>query len=179
MINQFGDIGAKLFDRFLELTGLISGIICAGIMFSLCYEVIARKLFRHPTIWALDVSSLGLLFATLIAAAWVLKHEGHVKVDVLLLRLNPRIQAVVNCFTSLVCLLACLVFLWQGAEATYTAYKEEELLYRSLVVPRFLYLWAFPLCFLLLCIQFARRFISYIRDIIRDRIENGQKASSI
>ena len=71
---------------------------CVLVMaFGVGYEIIARKLFRAPTDWAFDLSYImyGALF--LMAGAYTLSRNGHVRGDVLYRLWRPRIQAIVEC----------------------------------------------------------------------------------
>lgn len=154
----------KVFDQILMGTGYFAGIVCVVMMLSITYDVIMRYFFIRPTAWAIDISTLGLAFLTPIAAAWVLKREGHVKIDVIMSRLNPKNQALINGITSLLALLACLVFLWKGCEMTWETYRTGELLHRSLEIPKPIVLWPLPFGALLLCVQFVRRVGGYLHS---------------
>ena len=59
----------------------------------ICYDVFARYLFRAPTDWAFDTSYIlyGSLF--LMAGAYTLSRNGHVRGDVLYGFFPPRMQA--------------------------------------------------------------------------------------
>jgi TRAP-type mannitol/chloroaromatic compound transport system permease small subunit len=58
--------------------------------------VVARYLFRAPTSWGLDVSLMlyGTLF--MMAGAYTLSRNGHVRGDVLYRFLSPRAQAALD-----------------------------------------------------------------------------------
>lgn len=61
-----------------------------------CYEVIARYLFNAPTPWAFDLSYMlyGTLF--MMAGAYTLSLDGHVRGDFLYRLWRPRTQAAVE-----------------------------------------------------------------------------------
>lgn len=58
-----------------------------------CYDVFARYIFRAPTDWAFDVEYIlyGALF--MMAGAYTLSRNGHVRGDVLYGSFPPRLQA--------------------------------------------------------------------------------------
>ena len=60
------------------------------------YEVFVRYLLRDPTSWAFDLSYMmyGALF--MMAGAYTLSRDGHVRGDVLYRLWRPRIQAIVE-----------------------------------------------------------------------------------
>ncbi|XWN32270.1 MAG: TRAP transporter small permease subunit [Devosia sp.] len=61
--------------------------------FGVAYEVFARKFFNAPTAWAFDLSYMmyGTLF--MMAGAYTLSRDGHVRADVFYRLWRPRFQA--------------------------------------------------------------------------------------
>lgn len=70
---------------FAWLIVVLTGVIC--------YDVFARYLFRAPTDWAFDIAYIlyGSLF--MMAGAYTLARNGHVRGDVLYGFFPPRVQA--------------------------------------------------------------------------------------
>jgi TRAP-type mannitol/chloroaromatic compound transport system permease small subunit len=64
--------------------------------FAISYEVFVRYMFRDPTAWAFDVSYImyGALF--MMAGAYTLSRDGHVRGDVFYRLWPPRVQAGVE-----------------------------------------------------------------------------------
>jgi TRAP-type mannitol/chloroaromatic compound transport system permease small subunit len=80
-------------DRISAALGKIFAWCIVLLTCAIVYEVFARYLFRAPTTWAFDVSYMlyGTLF--MMAGAYTLSREGHVRAD-FLYRLTPvRVQA--------------------------------------------------------------------------------------
>ncbi len=63
---------------------------------AVCYEVVSRYAFGRPTFWAFDVSWMlyGALF--MMAGAYTLARNGHVRGDFLYRQWSPRAQAKVD-----------------------------------------------------------------------------------
>jgi len=61
-----------------------------------CWDVIARYVFAAPTDWAFDTSYMlyGTLF--MMAGAYTLARNGHVRGDFLYANMNPRTQAALD-----------------------------------------------------------------------------------
>jgi len=53
----------------------------------------------------------------------VLREEGHVKMDLLLTRLNPRAEAILNIVTSGVGAIICLALTWFGIKVTWDNFQ--------------------------------------------------------
>jgi TRAP-type mannitol/chloroaromatic compound transport system permease small subunit len=78
--------------------------------FSTCYEVFVRYVLNAPTVWAFDMSvqMYGALF--MMAGAYALSQDAHVRGDVLYRLLSRRAQAGID-------LLLYILFLMPGAMA--------------------------------------------------------------
>ena len=79
------------------------------------YEVFARYVFNAPTTWAFDFSYItyGALF--LMAGAYTLSRNGHVRADVIYRFLQPRTQAYFDLVLYILFFLpAILAFMYSG-----------------------------------------------------------------
>jgi TRAP-type mannitol/chloroaromatic compound transport system permease small subunit len=79
------------------------------------YEVFVRKILRAPTTWSYDVSYMmyGALF--LMAGAYTLSRNGHVRGDVLYRLWPPRVQASVDLVLYIIFYLpATVAFMYAG-----------------------------------------------------------------
>ncbi|MFW5453725.1 TRAP transporter large permease subunit [Thioalkalivibrio sulfidiphilus] len=73
------------------------------------YEVIARYAFNSPTNWAHESMFLMFGMQYLIAGAYCLRVDGHVRVDVLYSRFGPAVTAALDILTSVIFYLFLLV----------------------------------------------------------------------
>jgi TRAP-type mannitol/chloroaromatic compound transport system permease small subunit len=83
--------------------------------FGVSYEVFVRYVLGAPTTWAFDVSYItyGALF--LMAGAYTLSRNGHVRGDVLYRFWRPRVQATMDLTLYIVFFLpAVLAFMYSG-----------------------------------------------------------------
>ena len=100
-----------------SLNGWVGYFVCYWsiiAVFVYYYEVLARHVFNSPTNWAHE--SMFLLFGMqyLVAGAFTLREDGHVRVDVLYSHLPRRARAVVDILTSVFFFLFCGALLWTG-----------------------------------------------------------------
>ncbi len=86
----------KAIDALNTWIGQAFSWLIVGLTLAICYEVVARYAFRAPTAWAYDVSLMfyGTLF--MMAGAYTLARNGHVRGDFLYREWTPRNQARVD-----------------------------------------------------------------------------------
>ena len=78
------------------------------------YEVLARYIFNSPTNWAHESMFLMFGMQYMLAGAYTLREDGHVRVDVLYLYLPERLKALVIVFTSIFFFIFAVALLWTG-----------------------------------------------------------------
>ena len=106
-------------DIFSNWIGRLTCLMLLPVMFSMVYEVVARKLFIAPTDWAYDTSRMfsGAMF--MMGAGYALMKGVHIRADFLFRNWSPVNQARVD--TALYLLFyfpAMLFFFWLSAEYT-------------------------------------------------------------
>ncbi len=79
------------------------------------YEVIVRYVFRAPTTWAFDFSYINYGALFLMAGAYTLARNGHVRGDVLYRLWKPRTQASFDLVLYIIFFLpAVFAFMYAG-----------------------------------------------------------------
>ncbi|HUG25240.1 TRAP transporter small permease subunit [Piscinibacter sp.] len=83
-------------DQLSKTVGHVFAWLIIVLMLGTCYEVFVRYVLNNPTSWAFDMSYIvyGGLF--LMAGAYTLSRNGHVRGDVLYRLWPPRVQASVE-----------------------------------------------------------------------------------
>ena len=91
----------------------------------------------------------------LVGAAYTLRQDGHVRVDLFYARFSPRTKAWVNFFGSLIFLIPfCLVVIWSSKVFVSESYRIGEISPDPGGLPaRFVLKTAIPVGFLLLMLQ--------------------------
>ena len=78
------------------------------IFFCMGFEIILRYGLNSPTLWAGEMTQMVFGVYIILSGGYILKHGGHVNVDLFTSRLSSRSKAVLDIFTS------CLFFIFSG-----------------------------------------------------------------
>jgi len=93
------------FTRVIDFLSTWSGIFVAfwtvNAVCAYFYEVVMRYIFNQPTIWVHESCFLLFGMQYLLAGAYTLLTGGHVRVDVLYVKLPPRGRVGMDIFTSI------------------------------------------------------------------------------
>ena len=134
-----------------------NGALIISIMVFVTLDIILRNLFNFPIKYLDEFSGYSIVYMCFLGAAWVLKREGHVSVDIVIDHLSPRSRTVQKIVVSALLAVMCLVLTYFGAGATYDVYARGKYLDIGINVPVYPILVVMPLGYFLLFIQFLRR----------------------
>jgi len=106
LLQQFDKL-ADLIDRLNEWIGRFTGWLVVALVLLVCYDVAMRYLFQAGSVGLQELEWHIFALIFLLGAAYTLKHDEHVRVDVLYQsrRMTPRRRAMVNLFGCLFMLL--------------------------------------------------------------------------
>lgn len=97
-------------DTLNEWVGRVVAWITLGLVLVVFADVIMRYLFRTSFVFVQELEWHLFAFIFLIGAGYTLRHDGHVRVDIIYQHLGPKAQAWVNVVGVLVFLIpGCLL----------------------------------------------------------------------
>jgi TRAP-type mannitol/chloroaromatic compound transport system permease small subunit len=147
--------GLLAIDRLSTLVGQTGSWAILVLTAAIVYDVTARRFFRAPTDWGYDVSYMlyGLLF--MLAGAYALSRNGHVRGDFLYRNFSPALQAKFDLTLYLLFFFpAIMAFMISGYHFFELSFMQNE---RSSVSPGGPIIWPFkfliPAVGLLLLLQ--------------------------
>ena len=126
---------ANNMNNILKFSNLVSVwlgrtamVLTCLLVCSMLYEVVARYAFEAPTLWAFDISYMlnGSIF--LLAGAYSLNHEAHVRIDFLSSQLPIRFQQKLNAIVyAFIAGPFFAAFSWVATKKAYIAFVTGEL----------------------------------------------------
>jgi TRAP-type C4-dicarboxylate transport system permease small subunit len=131
----------------------------------ICADVLGRML-KHPVVGTYDL--VGLLNGVVVAFAMAYTYaiKGHVSVELLTLRLPPRVQAVLGAFVSLMSLFFFAILIWQiVAYGTGVLRSGEASM--TVGIPLYPFVYGIALGLVPLCLLILMDFIKSIAKAIR------------
>lgn len=145
-------LDAALYAFVVAAVAILVALVCA-----VTFEVVMRYAFNKPTRWVVEFSEYSLLYLAFLGGAWVLKEEGHVKVELLIEVLPMRVRETLHFITSLVGAGVCGLFFWVSTAYVMEIFGTGEVLFKSVQVKKWMIMAIIPPGLLLLTLQFIRR----------------------
>lgn len=161
MLTKLGNI----FDKIINWMAYLAAASIAFAFVIVCAQVFARRVFHASIFWVPETTEYILALCGFLAAAWVLKKEGHVSLDSLVNLLSPRKRAIATAITSLIGAIVTSVLAWFAAEKSVEFFQRDTVFaHKAMIIPVWPFLAVFALCFFILSIQFLRRSYGHLRS---------------
>jgi TRAP-type transport system small permease protein len=149
------------FGRMLAALALLGCAILFAMMMVIVVDVLLRNValpgLPRGLSWSNEVSEGMLYLLTLCVAPWLLRQGQHIRVDIVLRALPPRVAWGLEWLGDAIGLATCLVIAWFAAQAAWASYKAGAVSIKTLVTPEWWWLSPLPMVFVLLAIEMGFR----------------------
>jgi TRAP-type mannitol/chloroaromatic compound transport system permease small subunit len=102
-------------DRLSAVLAAFAGLMLLVLIGDMMYEVVSRRVFSAPTLWAYDVAYMVNGIGFLFAAGYTLRKNAHIRIDFLSTRFPRHRQDWINAIVYLFLVLPALAFFVIGA----------------------------------------------------------------
>jgi len=122
----------KTIDKISEMVAKIAMWALCVVTGIVVYEVVTRRVFHSPHVWTYEIITFFYGAHFMLLAAYTLLKRGHVAIDIVYNRLQPKTQAILDIITYLIFFFPFLIILfyvgqslavasWTTGEKTLTA----------------------------------------------------------
>jgi len=160
----------KGFDWLSEWSGRIFVWLIIPLAVVVVFEVVSRRVFNAPNIWATEVTNYLYGPHFMLVAAYTLLHQSHVSIDIIYGRFSPRTRGILDILTYVVFFFPfCVIVFTQGIVFAQTSWSIGETSDSAAlrVVP--LIKTVIPITFGLLLLQGLANFIRSIMLVVRGK----------
>jgi TRAP-type transport system small permease protein len=167
-------VSGRLSDGYGKL---LAGLALAGcaLMFAMMAVIVVDVALRNVPVpglprglaWSNEVSEQMLYLVTMFVAPWLLRQGQHIRVDILLQALPPRLAWALEWVGDILGLGCCLFMAWYGAQAAIASFRAGSLNIKTLVTPEWWTLAPLPVMFVLLAVEMLYRM---------QRLQAGERA---
>lgn len=140
--------------------GVCSGLAAALIMLLTCFEVVMRYFLNRPTLWSVEISEYLLVACAYLGLAYTLEHGGHVRVELIIDRLQPGARRVLNIIAYTLAVIFAAVLTWQTLAQALTSLARGAKSSTPMAIPLFpvqilIPIGTFSLCLQALCMLYG------------------------
>lgn len=147
----------RAYGRLLEALALVACALLFLMMLMICADVLLRNVPLVPGVrgleWSNEVSEAMLYLITMLAAPWLLRRGQHIRVDILLRAIPPRLAWGCEWVCDTLALGCCVVMVFYGAHMAAKSHAAGSLSIKTLVTPEWWLLAPLPVAFTLLAVE--------------------------
>ena len=146
------------YGKLLEAFALVACALVFAMTLMICADVLLRLIPGvYGLAWSNEVSEAMLYLVTMLTAPWLLRQGQHIRVDIVLRAVPPRLGWYFEWIADSLGLVCCVTICWFGVHATYASYSSGSLSVKTLITPEWWILAPLPVAFLLLAIEMGFR----------------------
>jgi len=151
----------RAYGRLLEVFAAAACALILGMTLMICADVLLRNVRVVPGLaglaWANEISEAMLFLVTLLTAPWLLRRGQHIRVDIVLRAVPPRVGWFFEWAVDLLGLGCCAIIAWYSARAALASFMAGSLSIKTLVTPEWWLLSVLPVAFACLTLEMLFR----------------------
>ena len=152
----------KALDQNAERWALL--VFYVMLVVTMFVEVLRRELMAYSSIWGEEIVRYSFIYLAWIGAAAAVRERGHIRIDVILEYVGPRIKALLYIFGDIVMFAVALVALYWSFETVLVSAKFGSVTH-GLRVSQVWFLSAVPIGFALLIFRLIQSFLRDLHDL--------------
>jgi TRAP-type transport system small permease protein len=162
---------SAMFGRLLDALAMAAALILLAMVVVVTADIVLRNSTGGGFAWANEVSEYALYLMTLLTAPWLLRRGQHVRLDVILTLVPPRVAWLMEAAGDALGFCVSLVLVRYGFAMTADSARIGAITIKNLVFPEWWLLAPLPATFALLAVEFVFRFDRLLKGERTRRIE--------
>ena len=143
--------------RLLDALLLLACLLLLVMTFLIGADVLLRNIGMGGIAPSNELSEDIIYLLTLLAAPALLRQGRHIRIDILLRVLPPKVGWLLEWLGDVLGTICCLYFVWYGVRVVTASLESGALSIKTLIMPEWWLLAPMPLSFLLLGLEFLFR----------------------
>jgi len=162
---------AVIFGRLFDALAIAAALTLLAMVVLVTADIVLRNTTGGGFAWANEVSEYALYLMTLLTAPWLLRRGQHVRLDIILTWVPPRVAWLMEVAGDLLGFCVCVVLVRYGIAMTAESARLGAITIKNLVFPEWWLLAPLPATFALLAVEFVFRFDRLLKGERTRRIE--------
>ena len=152
----------RIINRDAEKWALL--VFYVMLVMTMAVEVLRREIFAYSSIWGEEIVRYSFIYLAWIGAAAAVKERAHIRIDVIMHYLGPKLKAILYIFGDLVMFGVAIIALYWSFETVQVSWKFGSVSH-GLRVSMVWFLMAVPIGFSLMILRLVQSFLRDIRSL--------------
>jgi TRAP-type C4-dicarboxylate transport system permease small subunit len=162
------------YGRLLAACAALAAALVFAVMAMFTLSVVLRALVGGHVEGDMELSEYAMLLITALTAPWLLRLGRHVRLDVVLVNLPPRLAWVCELVCDAIGFTVSLLLVSYGWRVLVASHSSGTRIVKEFTIPEWWVLWPLPLMFAFVAVEFMFRFRRVALGPRQARVEGGQ-----
>jgi TRAP-type C4-dicarboxylate transport system permease small subunit len=154
----------RLNGWLVQLLAVLAVLVVAAMMLGISAEVFLRMLSAGSIPGMIELTEYGLFISTFFVAPYLLRTNEHIRVDIVMSRVDPLTARRVEYLVLLTIIAISLVTGLVGASVMRASARDGTMIFKDLVFPQWWLEWVIPLTSLTMALQALEMLIALYRE---------------
>ncbi len=155
----------KIIHFLSRIMNILASVVLVAMMLLTVSDVCLRYFLNRPIIGATELTENMMVCMAFFALAWCAGQQGHLKVDLVVMRFSSRVQAVFDSLTLSVGMIMVALIAWRSFMEG-MAVRELNIISSLLRIPAFPFYYVVAAGSALLCLMMAGQLIQNINKAV-------------
>lgn len=156
---------SRAYSFFLKIITALLAVVMFTLLCTTTWQVLSRYATDSPQTWPTDIATYGLVFLTFIGMGVLLRDDGHIRVDVLYMKLPKKAQYILDIVMDIVGIATLAAVTYFAVKLDIGYWEKDIFLIGSVFYTPKVYIFSFvPFGLGVTCIEHIRRLVL---DIMR------------
>ena len=134
------------------------------LVLTMAVEVLRREIFAYSSIWGEEIVRYSFIYLAWIGAAAAVKERVHIRIDVLIHYVGPRVKALIYIFGDLVMFSIAAIALYWSWESVHVSWKFGSVSH-GLRISMVWFFMAVPLGFAIMIVRLTQSLLRDMRSL--------------
>lgn len=158
---------------------ILTALLAAVMFILVCtttWQVLSRYICNSPQMWPTDIATYGLAFLTFIGMGVLLRGDGHIRIDIVYLKLPDLAQKILNTVMDLVGVITLVTVAYYAFKLDLSYYQKSTFLIGSVFyMPKYIVFSFVPIGLTVTAIEFIRRVVLDIAAFSKKTEDRAKK----
>ena len=162
-----------LYGRLLKACGIAAAFVLLAMTALIVTDVALRNLTGIVIRGSVELTEYGLFLAAMLATPWLLREGRHIRIDVVVTQVPPRIGWVLEVVCDVIGIALSIMLARYAISSTFRSFKAETLIVKDYIIPEWWVMWPLAFMFVLLSVEFVFRIHRLVTGPRRPRVEGS------
>lgn len=150
----------KAYRFLLKVITAALAVVMFALVCTTTWQVLSRYLSGSPQMWPTDIATYGLVFLTFMGMGLLLRDDGHIRIDIVYLKLPETAKRILDTVMDLVGVITLITVTYFAFKLDMSYFRKNTFLVGSVFnMPKYLIFSFVPVGLAITAIEFMRRLV--------------------